>query len=410
MTNSSRPRLFIIGGNFAGLSTARALSSRHFDVTVIDPTPNFEWLPHIHELISRHKKAEQLRHDRQQLLDRAGHRFLQDTVTAIDKSQQRVQLASGQYLSYDELIVAVGNISLIEKVKGASEYAIPFGSVSDAERAALQLQRLDSLSLPERPVVIVGASIEGIEVLGEIIRRYRRQWRFQLHIIEAQDTVLPQYHGIDTYLKELSKDLDIRWHTGRKVQEVCKDSVVLDNGEVLASRVTLWCAGAIPHPLLAEADLAPQGQYAPVNAALQSLADDHIWIAGDAASFATDLGKQAYHALPMGVLIARNINRARQHRELMPFKPLAIPSLMSFGEVGFLLSKSHALASPSLIAAKEGVFQANFNLLKLPKHVSEWHDLKDSLMFSAINIGKLAKNTWTEGKLLHARHFQARSR
>ena len=117
MSHSPRPRVLIVGGNFAGLSAARALSSRQFDVTVIDPTPYFEWLPHIHELISRHKKAEQLRHDRQQLLERAGHRFLQDSVTAIDKSQQRVQLASGQYLAYDELIVAVGNISLIEKIK-----------------------------------------------------------------------------------------------------------------------------------------------------------------------------------------------------------------------------------------------------------------------------------------------------
>jgi hypothetical protein len=93
----------------------------------------------------------------------------------------------------------------------------------------------------------------------------------------------------------------------------------------------------------------------------------------------------------MGALIAKNINRVRQHRDLMPFKPLAIPSLMSFGEVGFLLFKSHAIASPSLIAAKEGVFQANFNLLKLPRQISEWHDLKDSLTFSAINMGKLVQ-------------------
>lgn len=407
MSRSSRPRLLIIGGNFAGLSAAKALPNRQFEVTVIDPTPYFEWLPHIHELISRHKKAEQLRHDRQQLLERAGHRFLQDTVTAIDKNQQRVQLASGQYLAYDELVVAVGNISLIEKVKGASEYAIPFGSVSDAERAALQLQRLDSLSLLERPVVIVGASIEGIEILGEIIRRYRRQWRFQLHIIEAQTSIMSQYQGMDNYLKELSHDLDIHWHTGRKVQEVCKDSVVLDNGEILTSRVTLWCAGAIPHPLLAEAGLAPQGQYAPVKPTLQSFVDNHIWLAGDATAFPVELAKQAYHALPMGALIAKNINRARQHRNLMPFKPLAIPSLMSFGEVGFLLFKSHAIASPSLIAAKEGVFQANFTLLKIPRQISEWHDLKDSLTFSAINMGKLVKNTWADGKLLHARYFDA---
>ncbi len=407
MTMQSRRQVIIIGGNFAGLSAARSLSAKYFQVTVIDPSSDFEWLPHIHELISRHKKAEQLRHNREVLLTRAGHRFLQETVTAIDKQQQRVQLSTGQWLAYDDLIVTVGNLSMIDRVKGARQYALPLGSIAEAERAALQLQRLDSLSLPQRPVVLVGASIEGIEVLGEMLRRYRRQWRFQLHVIEAQPTIMAKFQGMESYLKERVADLDIQWHTGRFVAEVTKDSIILDNGETLASRVTLWCAGAIPHPLLTEAGLAPTRQYAPVKTTLQSAENDHIWIAGDAAAFPKPLDKQAYHALPMGALIAKNLYRVLKGRTLAEFKPLPIPSLMSFGDVGFLLFKSHALASPSLIAAKEGVFQANFNLIKLPRQVSEWQELKESLTFSAVNMTKLAKNAWTDGTLLHARRFEA---
>lgn len=407
MPQSTRPHVIIIGGNFAGLSAARALSARHSQVTVIDPSPDFEWLPHIHELISRGKKAEQLRHSRAELVERAGHTFVQDSVTAIDTRQQRVQLAGGKSLSYDDLVVAVGNISLIGKIKGASEYALPFGTIAEAERAALQLQRLDSLSLPERPVVLVGASIEGLEVLGEMIRRYKRQWRFQVHVIEQNTHIMPQFKGMDSYLREKVADLDIRWHTGRKVVEVTRDSVVLDNGETLASRITLWCAGAIPHPLLQSAGLADPGQYAPVRTTLQSLHHDHVWLAGDTVAFPRTVEKQAYHALPMGALIAKNLKRMRQRRPLEEFKPLPIPSLMSFGDVGFLLFKSHAVASPSLIAAKEGVFHANFNLLKLPQKVDDWQQLKDSLRFSAVNMGKLAKTAWLEGSLLHARRFEA---
>jgi NADH dehydrogenase len=209
------------------------------------------------------------------------------------------------------------------------------------------------------------------------------------------------------YLKELVADLNISWHLGRKVNEVTKNSVILDNGDILPSRVTLWCAGAMPHPLLLASHLAPEQHYAPVLPTLQSTQNQHIWLAGDTVAFNTPLAKQAYHALPMGALVAKNINYARQQRPLNTFKPLPIPSLMSFGEMGFLLFKTHAIASPSLIAAKEGVFQANFNLLKLPRQISEWHDLKESLTFSAINMGKLAKSAWTDGKLLQARHFLA---
>lgn len=403
----SRQQVIIIGGNFAGLSAARSLSAKQVDVTVIDPSSDFEWLPHIHELISRHKKADQLRHSRELLLTRVGHRFLQDTVIAIDKLQQRVQLSSGQWLAYDELILAIGNTGLIHHIQGASQYALPFGSIAEAERAALQLQRLDSLNLPQRPVVLVGASIEGLEVLGEMLRRYRRHWRFQLHVIETQSTLMAQFKGMDSYLKERVAGLDIQWHTGRAVTEVTKDSVILDNGTILPSRITLWCAGAIPHPLLAESGLAPARRYAHVHKTLQSVADEHIWLAGDTADFPQALAKQAYHALPMGAVVAKNIQRRLKGQALIDFKPLAIPSLMSFGDMGFLLFNSHALASPSLIAAKEGVFQANFNLLKLPKQISDWQALKQSLTFSAVNMAKLAKNAWHDGTLLHARRFEA---
>ena len=53
------------------------------------------YLGHLSEidayLLGVKAKAEQLRHSRQQLIERAGHQFLQATVTVIDKSKQRIQ-------------------------------------------------------------------------------------------------------------------------------------------------------------------------------------------------------------------------------------------------------------------------------------------------------------------------------
>ncbi|PTQ88157.1 NAD(P)/FAD-dependent oxidoreductase [Agitococcus lubricus] len=407
MLIANRQRIVIIGANFAGMNAAKGLSARDYEVTVIDPSPDFEWLPHIHELISRHKKADQLRHDRANLIQRAGHQFMLDEVIAIDYQQQRVQLKKGSYVPYEQLIVAIGNQSLVSNIAGAANYAIPFCCIADAERAAHQLQRLDSLGISNRPVVLVGANIEGLEVLGEIIRRYQKQWRFQVHVIEQNTQLMPHYHGLDSYLRGKMRDLDITWHMGRTVIAVEKDAVVLDDGQRLNSRVTLWCAGAIPHPLLAQTPLAPTQGYAPVNAFLQSTVIANVWLAGDTVSIEPAIPKQAYHAIPMGALIAKNIKRQTQAKPLLEFKPLPIPSLMSFGETGFMLFPQFALASPSFIAAKEGVFQANFHLMKLPKAMSDWHNLKSSLQFSALNMGKLAKNTWLNRSMLEARRFEA---
>ncbi|NNL36102.1 MAG: NAD(P)/FAD-dependent oxidoreductase, partial [Silicimonas sp.] len=50
-------QIVIIGANFAGLTTALRLSERH-DVVIIDPSPRFEFLHNIHELISGVKSPD----------------------------------------------------------------------------------------------------------------------------------------------------------------------------------------------------------------------------------------------------------------------------------------------------------------------------------------------------------------
>lgn len=402
-----KTKVIIIGGNFAGLNTAKYLSPKLFAVDIIDTYHDFEWLPHIHELISRGKKSEQLRHDRETLIERMGHHFINNTVTAINKQQQTLTLATGEQLCYDHLVVAIGSDSLITKVVGAKEYAIPFNNIADAEKASLQLQRLDSLNLPERPITLIGASIEGLEILGEIIRRYERQWRFKVTVIDSEPVLLKKYQGLDAFIKQQCKHLNINWMLGNKVVEVCKDKVILDNGTVLNSRLTLWCGGAKPHSLLTSAELANNHRYAASRYTLQSIAAPNIWLAGDCLELPHPIAKQAYFALPMGKLVAENIYRSQHSKTLKVFRALPIPSLMSFGHMGFILTEQCAIASPSVIAAKEAVFQANFNLFKLPHTQQEWLSVKDNLHLSLLNMQKLAKQSWLTRSLLNPHYFKA---
>jgi NADH dehydrogenase len=67
-----RKRIAIVGGNFAGLTTAIKLSRRHA-VTVIDPTRHFEWVPNIHEIVSSVKTTQGLRLNRAAIVEQAGN-------------------------------------------------------------------------------------------------------------------------------------------------------------------------------------------------------------------------------------------------------------------------------------------------------------------------------------------------
>ena len=82
-------KVVIVGANFAGLTAAIQLP-RTWDVTVVDPSPHFEWTPGIHEILSGVKTPQGLQLDRAKIIARAGHRFVQDRVTHIDARRRRV--------------------------------------------------------------------------------------------------------------------------------------------------------------------------------------------------------------------------------------------------------------------------------------------------------------------------------
>lgn len=87
--NSSKSRVVIIGGNFAGLVAASRLSPDH-DVTVVDARAEFEWTPNIHEILSRVKNRENVVLPRAECVSRYGHKFVHDCVTHIDRDSNVV--------------------------------------------------------------------------------------------------------------------------------------------------------------------------------------------------------------------------------------------------------------------------------------------------------------------------------
>ena len=351
-------RIAIVGANFAGLTAAQHLGRGHA-VTVIDRSPWFEWLPNVHELISGIKRPSDLRLPRRRLLARAGHRFVQAEVAAIDAPRGLLRTADGRRVGFEICIVAVGGIDETFGVRGADRHAMPFKSVDECAAIGRRLAALARAPGPFE-VVIVGGGLEGVESLGEILRRYRRRDGMRISVVETGSRLLPGTPPkLDAAVREGCAGSAVRILTGSRVTAVTPKRVRLASGEVLRSDLTIWTGGVTAPPLLSESGLADgPRKWAPVTRALQSTRFDNVFVIGDAAALPRPLGKQAYYAMQMGECAADNAARALAGRPLRDFRPSAKPMLIAFGDLStFLVSGRSVLASPVLAAAKEAVYQ-----------------------------------------------------
>ena len=348
----------IVGAGFAGLSAAQRLG-QEFDVTVIDRSAWFEWRPNLHELISRVKRPSDLRLPLARLVSRSGHRFLRGTVTEIDPESGRVVVSGRRSIGFDACIVAVGGTNDTFGVPGAARYAMPFKSVDDCDAIGRRLAGL-ARRRGRSSVVIVGGGLEGVEALGEVLRKYRHLGKMRISVVESGARLLPGTPpGLDARIRRHCEGRDVRFLLGSPVTSVTRARVRLRSGEVLRSDLTIWTGGATAPPLLQEAGLADGEQrWAPVNGALRSRRFDNVFVAGDAAGPPHPLGKQAYYAMQMGVTAAENAARILTGRAPRNFRPSRKPVLIAFGDLDtFLLSGRSVVASPALAAVKEAVFQ-----------------------------------------------------
>jgi len=182
------------------------------------------------------------------MLEKNGIISLVDEVTLINKENKTVELASGETIQYEKLVIATGSTPVKPKwlVGGEKEnvFVIPKDKVY-LDEMLLKLKNL-------KKIVVIGAGFIGVEFSDELIKHGH-----EVTLVEKQPAILSLAFDIEISKKiaEILIQRGVRIITGNGIKEILGEkkveSVKLENGEVIESDAVILTVGYKPNTKLA---------------------------------------------------------------------------------------------------------------------------------------------------------------
>lgn len=292
-------KIVVIGGGYAGTVAANHLQLRNdVDITLVNSRPTFVERIRLHQFVAGNYDASV---DYGTLLG-DGIKLVVDNATRIDTASRTVELASsGTALDYDYVIYAVGSTGAVpSSVPGAAEFAYSVAEFEFAQRLRVRLAELSA----EAVVTVVGGGMTGIETAAELAEQGRKVTLVAGRTL-APTLSAPGRRSVATWLSENG----VAVLEGSAVAEVRRDAVVLTDGAVRQSALTIWTAGfGVPALAAASGLRVDELGRLLTDESLLSLDDDRIVAAGDAGSpSGRPLRMSCQAAIPLGVQAADTV-------------------------------------------------------------------------------------------------------
>jgi NADH dehydrogenase len=366
-----KTRILIVGGGFAGMTTAEFLerefgADRSVSVTVVSESNALLFTPMLAEVAGSSLEPSHISSPLRTSLHRTD--VVRARVTAVDFERRCVLIDSGHAggaaeLPYDHVVFALGSVSNYFGNANVRACSFDFKSLLDAIR--IRNHVIDLFERADREpdevvrhelltFVIAGGGFAGVELAGAL-NDFARGILADYPHLRPEDVSVTLVHSRDSILPELSRTLGeyarhsmeargVHFELGRRVMDASPGVVVLEHRKIPA-RTLVWTAGTMPNPLMREAGLETDKRGAAlVDATLVVKGRSGVWALGDCAGVAD--GKTgrpcpptAQFALREGRVLARNIKAAVRGRPLEPFH---------FDSVGALCVVGHHTACAEL--------------------------------------------------------------
>ena len=319
-------KVLIVGGGFGGLAAARALARADVRVTLVDRRNHHLFQPLLYQVATAGLSPADIAEPIRSLLsDQANARVLLGEVVAVHADAHEVELADGERLTYDRLILAAGARHGYFGNPQWEQHAPGLKTLGDAldirRRILTAFERAERTPDPKlMTFVVVGGGATGVELAGAIADIARRVMADDFRNIDTTQARVVLVEGGPRILGAFSaplpeearrqlEELGVEVRLEAQVTDVDEDGVSLGEERIEAATV-VWAAGVDASPLVRPLGDTDRSGRVKVGPDLTVPGHPHVYVIGDAAHVAHEDGivpGVAPAAQQMGRFVAERI-------------------------------------------------------------------------------------------------------
>ena len=268
MASAARPRVYIVGGGFAGLAAAKALADAPVEVTVVDRRNHHVFQPLLYQVATASLSPADISAPiRSVLRDQANCQVVLAEVTGVDVASRRL-IGAGGYVRYDYLVLGAGATHAYFGHDDWATIAPGLKSLEDATELrrrillAFESAEYEGSEDARRAVLtfgIVGGGPTGVELAGAIKEIAGQTLPEDYRYIDTRSTRVILFEGGDRLLPPFPPALSARAQRDleRMGVEVRLNSLVTGitrqglhlGKEFIPVRNVFWAAGVKASPL-----------------------------------------------------------------------------------------------------------------------------------------------------------------
>jgi NADH dehydrogenase len=337
LPEEGKPRVVIVGGGFAGVTLAQKLSTKDFQVVLLDKNNYHQFQPLFYQVAMAGLEPSSIIFPFRKIFQKSGKYFRLAKVLEILPHKKAILTDRG-LVNYDYLVLAMGATTSYFGNKEIQEKTIPMKSVKEAIKLRNRIledyeNALTCIDHRERQsylnVVIVGGGPTGVELAGALaeMKKYILPKDYpelnteiiEIFLIEGNSRLLKSMGQNSSHdaLKYL-ENLGVKVMLNTRVESYNGNEVITKDEKKIHTKKVIWAAGIYGVSIdgLPKDDMSPSGRYL-VNNYNQLEGEKDIFILGDLAQMKCEKypnghPQVAQVAIQQASLLATNLMRLSQ--------------------------------------------------------------------------------------------------